>query len=213
VRAHVFLLVLLACVSAPASAQTDSHVMTDATQQLCRVSAYAHGYVHGYEDGFRIGNLDIHMGRQKREVAQVMKTAKVRPKYRRSYGEKAYFERAFKEGFREGYDDAQEGRSFRALERASTAAEGMAQHATGKPTRNYDAAFEAGFTAGRGAAGSFRKPADLSRVAEWCKQQNPKAAADSQYCEAYARGFRFGVFQDASEREAVQSARSTPGTK
>ncbi|MEO6119797.1 MAG: hypothetical protein ABIP12_03835 [Terriglobales bacterium] len=91
----------------------DFHLREDQARKLYSASAFAHGHRHGYEEGFRTADLEIHVGRQERELRE-----KDIPKadYQKGFGDKKFFQQGFAHGFKAGYKDSYSNRSFRLVE-------------------------------------------------------------------------------------------------
>jgi hypothetical protein len=170
---------------------TDRH-MNDRSNGLYVKSAYAHGYMHGYEEGFHNGDLDVHMGRGERPLAQV-KGSRECAGYRTQFGDKRYFHSGYQQGFREGYADAANGRSFRAVAETRRIAEGMTGDAS-LSASEFDAAFSRGYDTGRDVGSkATTDQVDESYTTGLCASRLPQSRATNQtVCDAFSRGFQLG---------------------
>jgi hypothetical protein len=163
----------------------DQHMTGDSVGLLCSHSAYIHGYLHGYESGFRAGDLDIHLNRSPRSMAEI-KEFRREAGYRREFGNRSYFHLGYQEGFRAAYQDAWDGRAFRGFAQARRAADGYIDPAV---QAGFDRAIADGYHAGYVDGSSEPRPvADFQSTAESCLNQrrNPR------YCDAFTRGFQIG---------------------
>lgn len=182
-----------------ASAQEGKHTDFDGTEPLLRRSAFAHGFAHGYDEGFHVANLALHMSHGRKNAQDVIEKAKLRTTYTKQFGDRRNFVRGFRQGFEAGYNDVYDSRPYRMVTAMRDAATGLTQ---GARTKTFDEGFIAGMKAGGEEVtdrpwGSERLP----MLVEHCRGNGMSA----EYCEGYARGFRFGN-QQMPPRERTQTA-------
>ncbi|MEO5936016.1 MAG: hypothetical protein ABIP81_02275 [Terriglobales bacterium] len=209
-RRNLIPILLTICLGAPlAFAQSkdpkfqktrgDFHLREDQARELYSASAFAHGHRHGYEEGFRTADLEIHVGRQQRELRQ-----KDIPKsdYQKEFGDKEYFQQGFAHGFKAGYKDSYSNRSFRLVEWSAQIPPfpGMTELPQADPRIVPDARMRVQFENGTAqgyASGSKAEvaAADAKSIAGQATRSCGELAADRPegFCEGFTQGFLLGV--------------------
>ena len=178
--------VLVLCALAPAQnlgKQPDAserHTTSDPGSDLYRRSAFAHGFIHGYEQGFHLADLDYHVGRTDRKLAE-LRAYREAPGFRSSFGEKKTFQRGYREGFQQGYDDSIHSRRFRVEIAGQIVADGLKDFAGS--SQEFDAGFTAGYLAQR----------SKSQNVLGCGQQESAA-----YCNGLALGAEFATISSGA---------------
>lgn len=176
----------------------DFHLREDQARKLYSVSAFAHGHRHGYEEGFRTADLEIHLGRQQRELRE-----KDIPKadYRKEFGDKKYFRHGYAQGFKAGYRDSYYGRSFRLVEWSAEIPpfEWMKELPQGDRGRELDSKlrdqFENGMAQGYTSGSKAEVPdANAKSVAGHAARScGALAERPEGFCEGFTQGFLLGV--------------------
>ncbi|HWR37279.1 MAG TPA: hypothetical protein VN622_15570 [Clostridia bacterium] len=210
-------LLVLALLPLPCSvAQEDSHLTLDPASPIYRRSAFAHGYIHGYERGFHFGDLDLHMGRDARDVQKIKDFKAAHSHFQSNFGNRNLFDRGYEQGFRVGYLDSRGGREFRAARESRGLVRELAG-VTGDPTRpdsNFDQAFFAGYNRGRDvglndgrAAANFRPEGATCEAPQQVQQDTA-----NPYCRAFALGYELG-YSDGynNQRPAEREMRTASG--
>ena len=177
---------LFLCAVAPAQdlntkvSSSERHTTSDPGSDLYRRCAFAHGFIHGYEQGFHLADLDYHVGRMDRKLAE-LRAYRDAPGFRASFGEKKTFQRGYREGFQQGYDDSLHSRHFRVEIAGQIVADGLKDFAGS--SQEFDAGFTAGYVAQR------TKPQNV--VA--CNRQESAA-----YCNGLALGAEFATISSGA---------------
>ena len=163
-------------------------------QVLYKNSAFAHGYIHGYEQGFHLGNQDLQLGRESRDITKGAEYREAAKDYRSKFGARDAFRDGYRDGIVVGYTDGRSGHRFRAIFEGRIAASHVSNAALGsKP----DKAFELGFVDGY-RAGTIQGVGDGHNRASYRPQQMecrgaPEALSlGENYCLGYFSGFHFG---------------------
>src|SRR6266571_1496169 len=205
----LLLALLIPAALTTAQNSVDRHIVQDKTRSLYLRSAFAHGYIYGYEDGFHFADLDVQMGRAPRDPETLKELRSSKCGYRREFGNKDVFRRAYREGFRVAYADALAGREFRAVDEGRVAAAGLEDPSTANA--NFDSGFSSGYFAGRSRGlRDGRARAAWEESAPGCEVdgRGPQGTLGMEYCEGFRRGNTFG-YSDGYLNQAVDSRTRT----
>ena len=187
---------------------TDRHVQANPSGALLLNSSFAHGFRHGYDQGFRVGDLDVQMGRSPRLTAPHGQFRQAGHEYKSAFGNKQSFQLGYEAGFRDGYSDAMSGLAYRASERARMAAAGLTD-ALAPSRRPY---FDEGFTSGyRSALSSNAPKMTLSPdyVQQYC-ERTLLGLHPVEYCSGFSRGFVFASSEWSMKTNQLDGAPPQP---
>ena len=168
---------------------TDRHLQANPVGALLLNSAFAHGFRHGYDEGFRVGDLDVQMGRSPLLVLKPRQFRQAAHEYKSTFGNKQSFQQGYEAGFRGGYSDATAGLEYRASERARTASAGLTD-ALAPSRRPY---FDEGFASGYRSARSSNAPKMIlspDYVQQYC-ERTLLGTHPVEYCSGFSRGYIF----------------------
>jgi len=187
---------------------TDRHVQANPAGALLLNSSFAHGFRHGYDEGFRVGDLDIQMGRSLRLATTQGQFRQAGHEYKSAFGNKQSFQHGYEAGFKDGYSDAMSGLAYRASERARTAAVGLSD-ALAPSRRPY---FDEGFTSGYRSAQSSDAPKmtlSTDYVQQYC-ERTLLGLHPVEYCSGFSRGFVFATSETSMTTDPLTSAHPQP---
>lgn len=163
-------------------------------QALYKQSSFAHGYIHGYEQGFHLGNQDLQLGREHRDITKFEEYREPAKDYRAQYGTRRAFRAGYRDGIVIGYNDARSGHRFRAIYEARIAA-GKVNNAApaSKPDKSFELGFMDGYRAGTiQGVGDGRNRSSYRPQQVECRGAREGLSLGENYCVAYFGGFRFG---------------------
>jgi hypothetical protein len=188
------------------SSINEPHFQSTPTGALFFNSAFAHGHRHGYEEGFHMGDLDIQMGREPRQVEKTSEFRHDREGFKAEFGDKNSFRNGYQRGFRIGYMEAFAGLPFRGTQRAANAASGLKEFLPTSQRSSFDQGFQGGYL----SASSLAKPHDVTL--QYAEHYCQSAAAGQQqrtgeYCAGYSRGYIFGVSDSTIANKSLGSLR------
>lgn len=158
-------------------------------------SSFAHGYIHGYELGFHLGNQDLQLARNARDISKSEEYHKATEGYREQSGPRDAFRAGYRDGLIVGYTDAKSGHSFRAIDEARIAATRLdAERVPAKAgSRNFELGFMDGYRAGTmQGVGDGRNQLTYRPGQAECGNARENASFGESYCVGYLRGFNFG---------------------
>jgi hypothetical protein len=207
---NIILSLLMVCLSAGSSiaqsgdhplpeSQSDFHLREDQGRRLYSISAFAHGHRHGYEEGYRTADLEIHVGRQQRELRD-----KDIPKadYAKGFGDKKFFRQGYAQGFKAGYKDSYSNRNFRLVQWSEQIPpfDWMSELPEADRGRELNAKVRAQFEDGmaQGYASGAKAEvtdADAKAVASYAARScgDRPGARPEGFCEGFTQGFLLGV--------------------
>jgi len=179
-------------------AETCTHLKSERAP-LYQHSAFAHGYIHGYEQGFHIGNQDLQLARNSRDINRSDLYRQAADEYHTGFGAREAFRAGYRDGLVIGYTDAISGHSFRAIDEARIASVrlDLAPAADAHRSRETGKQFELGFMHGYRAGtlqgvGDGRNRATYQPAQAQCSAPGEKVPLGEKYCGGYLRGFSFG---------------------
>lgn len=197
-RARWWAGILLVAASSVLSGQSvERHLANSATGEICRQSAYLHGYIHGYEEGFRIGDLEVHLGRPKSQLSSVQQPRPAR-KYDPALGSNKYFRLGIRDGFAIAYEDARQGLAFRGLWQLQRAGEELRGFRAGG--QELDEGLAGGYADGKKAPDPMTDAKATERASRRCRAD---ASHSPAYCAAFVWGFRLARRDHPSQNLAA----------
>lgn len=209
-------LILTSCLLLALSAAAqmpDAHFLAPRTKVIAQRSVFAHGYLHGYEEGFHQGDLDLQMAHTYRNMDHA-KEADKSTGYRREFGERSYYDQGYRQGYRVGYGDGVSDRNFRAIDGVQRLVDSAAQPVSGeiaqpgKPSREFDSGFAAGYFAGQQQGLADARGSRPSTPSEpTCPMDTMHKA---EYCGAYAKAYGMGYadgYVNQAHTAVVQAAK------
>lgn len=195
-RALVILLLLLC--SGWVLAAACPH-LTSERGPLYQHSAFAHGYIHGYEQGFHVGNQDLQLARNARDINRSDFYREAADEYHSGFGARDAFRAGYRDGLVIGYTDAMSGHSFRAIDEARIAsarldvAPDASAHHSSQTGKQFELGFMHGYRAGTlQGVGDGRNRATYRSAQAECSGAGEKVPLGEEYCGGYLRGFTFG---------------------
>jgi hypothetical protein len=188
----VAVVVTFLCLSLSAYSQRDDWHM-DSLDVFVK-SAFAHGYMHGYEEGFHVGDLDMQMGRNYREVKNQEQYKKPLG-YRASFGERDSYDDGYHNGYLVGYTDCYGGRNFRAI-RWMRQERQLRQALGARSDRSFDSAFKEGYKSGQKRGLQDGRAASASDSNVQCDTFHDARGGTGEphgdYCGAFRSGYELG---------------------
>ena len=163
-------------------------------QPLYKNSAFAHGYIHGYEQGFHLGNQDLQLAREQRDITKFDEYRTAGKDYRAQFGARGAFRAGYRDGIVIGYTDGRSGHRFRAIDEARIAASHLNKTAAAsKPDKAFDLGFIDGYRAGtiQGVGDGHNRASYHPQQME-CRGSREGLSLGENYCVGYLGGFRFG---------------------
>ena len=190
-------LLLLLC-SSWILAATCPHLASE-RGSLYQHSAFAHGYIHGYEQGFHLGNQDLQLARNARDINRSDLYREAADEYKSGFGARDAFRAGYRDGLVIGYTDATSGHSFRAIDEARIASARLdaapeaSGHRSGQTGKQFELGFMHGYRAGTlQGVGDGRNRTSYRPAQAECSGAGENVPLGREYCGGYLRGFTFG---------------------
>jgi hypothetical protein len=181
--------------------------LTSERQRLYRQSAFAHGYIHGYEQGFHLGNQDLQLARQARDITKFEEYRQATKDYRSQFGSRNAFRSGYRDGIVVGYTDARSGHTFRAIYEARIAAGSLEKlaEAPPEPDQHFELGFMDGYIAGTiQGVGDGRNHTNYRPQQAECTRSPERLSLGETYCTGYLGGFRFGYSDGYINNEQLE---------